>query len=66
MEIECNRCGTEFKEDKDLDFLGKRADRHTLGRHTEHGVISERDGHEIHGHGMGNLDIGVVEWITHE
>lgn len=65
MKVECTICETIFEED-DLEFLGKRCDRHAQGRHEEHRVISERDGHIVNGHGMGNLIFGITEWITHD
>ena len=65
MKVECIRCGQEL-EDTDLEFLGKRCDRHTLGRHTRHVTQNERyldEPKQING-GLGGLDWGEVEWLT--
>lgn len=67
MKIECSRC-EQILEEEDLDFLGKRADRHTLGRHTRHVTQNERYldiPKQING-GLGGLDWGEVIWITLE
>jgi len=58
---ECSRCGDKF-DDTDPLFNEKKK-RHVEGRHTEHTVKSERDGHVIYNHGMGNIDIGEVKWV---
>ena len=62
LTVECSRCGDKFSNDDPL--FEERKKRHVEGRHTQHHVISERDGSPIYGHGMGNLDIGEVKWIT--
>lgn len=60
--VSCSRCGDEFSNDDPL--FEERKKRHVEGRHTKHNVISERDGLPVHNHGMGNIDIGKVDWIT--
>lgn len=58
MKYKCNLCSFIAEEDDQQT----RMDRHVEGRHTKHTTISERDGLPTHGHGMGNLIIGNVEW----
>lgn len=62
LDVECSRCG--FKVYGTSDNYHIRKKRHVEGRHTAHKVISERDGLPVYGYGMGNLDIGKVDWIT--
>ena len=59
--FECSRCGFTV-DDTDIDFENRKS-RHVEGRHTEHKVISERDGKPVYNHGMGNIDIGEIKWI---
>ena len=65
MKVECMTCN-QIIEEEDLDFLGKRCDRHTEGRHTPHVVKGERPQHcgQLFSKAMGGLIIGKVEWIT--
>lgn len=63
-DIKCRRCGYVVYGKETQIIYDAQKKRHVLGRHTEHQVISERDGKAIHGHGMGNLDIGKVVWDT--
>jgi len=61
--VSCSRCGDEFSNDDPL--FEERKKRHVEGRHTEHTTKGERPYQGIlHQHGMGNLDIGIVKWIT--
>jgi len=58
-EIKCNLCPQTFKKnDPDLKI---RKERHELGRHTKHTVISERDGSKSKP--MGNFIYGKAKWI---
>lgn len=59
---ECSRCGHIISAGIDQQ---KQMKRHVEGRHTEHTTKGERPYQGIlHQHGMGNLDIGKVNWIN--
>jgi hypothetical protein len=58
--INCNLCSASF--DSTDPLINKMLERHELGRHTPHSVVSERDGSILNKHGMGNLIYGKVEW----
>ena len=62
QDVKCSRCG--FIVHGDDPLYDNRKKRHVEGRHTPHKTISERDGKIIQGNGMGNIDIGKVNWIT--
>ena len=59
MITKCNLCEQTF--DKDDPLLEIRKERHELGRHTKHTVISERTGSKSAP--MGNFTYGKVVWI---
>ncbi len=62
MQVKCSLCPQEFDDD-DLESLGNRCDRHTLGMHSMNRTIySERTGSPSKP--MGNHIYGKVEWIT--
>ena len=67
--VECSRCGDQFSTHNSDDTINplfeNQKKRHVEGRHTEHTTQGERPYQGIlHQHGMGNLDIGPVTWIT--
>jgi len=68
LTVVCSRCGDQFSNcntDDTINLLFEdQKKRHVEGRHTKHKVISERDGLPVYNHGIGNLDIGPVKWIT--
>ena len=57
--VECSRC--HFRVEGDDPNYEDEKKKHVYHKHTEHTLISERDGSKKV---IRNLDIGEVKWIT--